>query len=105
MALYDRISIRSTAINRKKYYVNVVYPEVPPTADDTYIITSYEDRLDLLAYDYYGDERLWWVISSANPDITRRDSFFIKSGVQVRIPDINRKEQIKQQYDSLNAAR
>ena len=57
MALYDRISIRSTTINRKKYYVNVVYPEVPPTADDTYIITSYEDRPDLLAYDYYGDER------------------------------------------------
>ena len=105
MALYDKISIRSTFFNRKQYYINIVFPDIPPTSEDTYIISSYEDRLDLLAYDYYGDERLWWVISRANPDVTRKDSFFIKSGVQIRIPDLNRIEQIKQQYDSLNAAR
>ena len=69
---------------------------------DKYDIENIEEDIE---NDYYGDERLWWVISSANPDITRRDSFFIKSGVQVRIPDINRIQQIKQQYDSLNAAR
>ena len=47
----------------------------------------------------------WRKIMKANPDKLRRDSFFIKSGVQIRIPNVDRIEQIKQQYDSLNAAR
>ena len=105
MALYDKISIRSTFFNRKQYYINIVFPDIPPTSEDTYIISSYEDRLDLLAYDYYGDERLWWVISRANPDVTRRDSFFIKMGVQVRIPDANIIESLREEFESLNAAR
>ena len=72
--------------NRKRYFVPLKYPEIPLSADDLYVITTTGDRLDLLAYDYYGDEELWWVISRANPDVTRRDSFFIKSGEQIRIP-------------------
>ncbi len=28
------------------------------------------DRLDLLARHYYNDDRLWWRIVDANPDIT-----------------------------------
>ena len=105
MSLYRTINIRSTNNNPKRYYVNAVYPEIPPTSEDKYIITSVEDRLDLLAFDYYGDETLWWVISRANPDVTRRDSFFIKSGVQIRIPDPNIIESIRQEFDSLNASR
>lgn len=62
-------------------------------------------ELDLLAYDYYGDETLWWVVSRANPDVTRRDSFFIKPGIQIRIPTSNIIENLRQRFDSLNAAR
>ena len=107
MSLYDKISVRAVRTKEgiKRYYVNVIYPEIPPTSEDRYIITSYEDRLDLLASDYYGDETLWWVISRANPDVTRRDSFFIKSGVQIRIPDPNVIESVRQEFDSLNASR
>ena len=102
--LYNNIKI-NTIPRGPSYYVNAVYPEIEPTSEDKYLVTSYEDRLDLLAYDYYGDERLWWVISRANPDVTRRDSFFIKSGVQIRIPDPNIIESIRQEFDSLNASR
>jgi len=105
MSLYKTINVRSTSSHPKRYYVNAVYPEIPPTAEDKYIITSVEDKLDLLAFDYYGDETLWWVISRANPDVTRRDSFFIKMGVQVRIPDVNIIESLKEEFESLNAAR
>ena len=91
--------------NRKRYFVPLKYPEIPLSADDLYVITTTGDRLDLLAYDYYGDEELWWVISRANPDVTRRDSFFIKSGVQIRIPDPNVIESVRQEFDSLNASR
>ena len=88
-----------------RYYVNAIYPEIEPTSNDAYITTSYEDRLDLLAYDYYGDETLWWVISRANPDVTRRDSFFIKSGVQIRIPSGNILSSLIIEFEKLNANR
>jgi hypothetical protein len=29
---------------------------------------------------------LWWIIAIANPDIVRRDSFRLKSGLEIRIP-------------------
>ena len=102
--LYNNIKVNTTS-KGLSYYANAVYPEIEFSSEDKYIITSYEDRLDLLAYDYYGDEGLWWVISRANPDVTRRDSFFIKMGVQVRIPDVNIIESLKEEFESLNAAR
>ena len=37
------------------------------------------DRLDLLARHYYSDERLWWRILDANPDL--------QSGVEVSLKD------------------
>ena len=89
----------------KNYFVNMVYPEIPPTSMDKYIITSYEDRLDLLANDYYGDSSYWWVISRANPDLTKRDSFFIKTGVQIRIPPVSNLPSIMQEYERLNTVR
>ena len=89
----------------KDHYVNMVYPEIKPTSKDKYIITSWEDRLDLLANDHYGDSSLWWVISRANPDITKRDSFFIKTGVQIRIPPLEDIPLYLQEYEKLNAVR
>ena len=102
--LYNNIKINTT---RKglSYYANAVYPEVEFSSEDKYIITSYEDRLDLLAYDYYGDEGLWWVISRANPDVTRRDSFFITSGMQIRIPDKNIIPSLLLDFEKINARR
>ena len=107
MSLYDKISVRAVRTKEgiKRYYVNVIYTEIPPTSEDRYIITSYEDRLDLLAFDYYGDETLWWVISRANPDVTRRDSFFIKSGVQIRIPDESIIDFLLLEFEKINARR
>lgn len=102
--LYNNIKI-NTIPQGPSYYVNAVYPEIEPSSEDTYLITSYEDRLDLLAYDYYGDERLWWVISRANPDVTRRDSFFIKSGVQIRIPDPSIIDFLLLEFNKINARR
>ena len=58
-----------------------------------------------MAYDYYGDESLWWVISRANPETTRRDSFFIKSGVQIRIPDENIITSLLLDFEKMNARR
>ena len=77
-------------LNRKRYYKNIKYPEIPLSFDDIYITTTSGDRLDLFAHQFYQDVDLWWVITTANPDIIRRDSFALKPGIEIRIPqDIN----------------
>ena len=70
----------------KRYYKAAKYPEIPLSIDDVYITTTVEDRLDSLANHFYNDVDLWWIIAIANPDIVRRDSFKLKSGLELRIP-------------------
>ena len=71
---------------RGRYYKQIKYPEVPLSFNDIYIITKSEDRLDLLAEQFYGDIELWWIITMANLGKVKRDSFFVKGGLQIRIP-------------------
>ena len=72
--------------NNKRYYKSLKYPEIPLSTNDLYVITTSGDRLDLLANEYYQDIGLWWIISTANPDVIRRDSFGLKPGIEIRIP-------------------
>tara|TARA_R110000744_G_scaffold93333_1_gene180237 strand:+ start:105 stop:413 length:309 start_codon:yes stop_codon:yes gene_type:complete len=69
-----------------RYYRNLLYPPIPITSEDEYLIARSGDRIDNLALEFYNDIDLWWVITQANPDRIRRDSFFIKPGTVVRIP-------------------
>lgn len=66
------------------HYVNNVYPDIPPANNDYYVITTLGDRLDLLAYDFYQDSSLWWIIASANA--LPGDSIYPPIGMQLRIP-------------------
>jgi hypothetical protein len=71
---------------RKSTYYALRYPQIPLSQDDIYVITTQGDRLDLLANQFYKDVDLWWIISIANPNKIRRDSFNLKSGIEIRIP-------------------
>ena len=85
---YDQNIIYKT-IDNKPYYKGKLYPDIPYTDTDDYVITTIGDRLDLLAYSYYKDPELWWVISVANNNITK-GSMFPEPGTQLRIPiDVN----------------
>ena len=86
--------------NRRVYYKNIEYPEIPVSPTDMYIISKATDRLDLLANDYYGDSNAWWIIVKANPDKIKRDSFFLNPGLQIRIP-MNIRE-IYDNFDKIN---
>jgi len=66
------------------YQTNTLYPEIPSTEQDTYLITAYGDRYDTLALSYYGDVDLWWIIACANN--ATKDNLAIQPGVQIRIP-------------------
>jgi hypothetical protein len=43
-----------------------LYPNIPLRDDDVYVMTELGDRLDTLAFQYYQDPTLWWIIASAN---------------------------------------
>ena len=68
----------------KRYYTNNIYPEVPVSDNDIYIITSITDRLDVIAYNFYGDSTLYWIISTANN--LPGDTLIPDPGTQLRIP-------------------
>lgn len=81
---YQNIDIKKFEGKGVQYYTNNVYPDVPVSADDNYVIAVLGDRLDLLAFDFYGDTSFWWVIASANG--LSGDSIYLEPGSQIRIP-------------------
>ena len=81
---YDKNIINKTS-SGKRYYKGKIYPEIPYSDTDEYIITTIGDRLDSIAYSYYNDAELWWVISVANNNITN-GSMFPVPGTQLRVP-------------------
>ena len=81
---YQNIKTTKLNLTGSLYYQTNVYPEVQPTNNDYYVITTIDDRLDLLAFDFYQDSSLWWVIASANA--LPGDSIYPPIGVQLRIP-------------------
>jgi len=68
-----------------RYRKNAIYPDIPATASDTYVITTVGDRFDTLAQQFYRDTSLWWIIASANP-ANNTGSLIPKPGSQLRIP-------------------
>jgi phage tail protein X len=89
--------------NGKRYLKNVVYPNIPESIDDIYVETEYGDRVDVLAYQFYNDTSLWWIITTANPGKLRRDSYVCPPGLQIRIP-LNPSPIIKE-FDRINSSR
>ena len=83
------MATRYQYIQKTKYdgipaYVQQLYPSVVLASNDYYIEVAYNDRLDLIAQDFYGDSKLWWVIAMAN-DLPG-DSLFPPVGFQLRVP-------------------
>lgn len=81
---YQTIPLTKQNVTGSLYYQTNIYPEIQPTDTDYYIITTVNDRLDLIAYDFYQDSNLWWVIASANA--LPGDSMYPPIGIQLRIP-------------------
>jgi phage tail protein X len=65
-------------------YRSKIYPNIPLRDDDIYVVTDIGDRLDALAYKYYNNASLWWIIATAN---NLHDApLGIKEGIVLRIP-------------------
>lgn len=64
------------------------YRAIPKNAGDVeYKIDAvYRHRPDMLAYDLYGDAKLWWVFTSRNPNVLRDPVFDFVPGQTIFIP-------------------
>ncbi len=71
-------------ITKNRVIATTIYPEIEPADSDIYIYTKSHERLDLLAYQYYGTQRLWLVLAQANH--IGNGSFVIEPGTRLRIP-------------------
>ena len=61
-----------------------IYPNIPPSDDDIFVATETGDRFDTLAYQFYKDSTLWWVIACANN--IHNAVFGFEDGTVLRIP-------------------
>tara|TARA_R110000751_G_scaffold6487_1_gene27555 strand:- start:127 stop:450 length:324 start_codon:yes stop_codon:yes gene_type:complete len=84
-----------------KYYKTVYYPEISPSESDIYVETEFGDRLDLLAYRFYGDVTFYWIISIRNPDKVNFGSLYLTPGSQIAIP--RNIQGVIDSYNKLNA--
>lgn len=98
---YQNIEITKNKVTAPPIYVNAVYPDIPVTDEDSYVITTLGDRMDLMALNVYGDTGYWVFIASANG--LSGDSLFPPPGMQLRLPaDL---QQIVNDFNNTNRVR
>lgn len=68
----------------KQVYQSLSLPVIPELDSDIYIITNTADRLDSLAYKYYGEAKYWWIIAIVND--LGKGTISLEPGIQLRIP-------------------
>ncbi len=95
---YTDIQIKNNE-SGKRVTRSVLYPPIPRSVDDIYVLTTPGDRIDLLAKKYYDNVNNYWIIAEANA--IGKGSMTIPVGLQLRIP-INI-TQILQDYKDLNS--
>ena len=83
MGRYDDVPLR---INKKgqRVLVSTLYPQIPLSDEDQFIYPLDGDRLDNLAFRYYGDASLWWIIAQANN--LGKGRTILNPNFQIRIP-------------------
>ena len=62
---YIHTSIKRNSLGRQ-VLKPTIYPTIPIEDSDVFIYPVYGDRLDTLAFKYYKDTSLWWIIAKAN---------------------------------------
>lgn len=88
MARYSASSPWYTT-EQNSLYLDLWQPRPIPASDDDFQYTiqpQYNYRPDLLAYDIYGNPKLWWVFIQRNVDILTDPIYDFRSGVTISLP-------------------
>lgn len=90
-----RINARSELLHARLHRVDEVVfwgttepPEIAPADDDLLYTVTEIDRIDNLAFAFYGDEHLEWVIKRANGIYLIPND--MRPGDEIRIPSFER---------------
>ena len=83
----------------KRYFGTRLYPNIPVTSSDIYVVTNESDTFDNLAFKYYKNPSLWWIIAQSNN--IGKGKLSVPVGLQLRIP--TNITTILNNYTSLNS--
>ena len=83
----------------KRSFGTRLYPNIPVTSSDIYVVTNESDTLDNLAFKYYKNPSLWWIIAQSNN--IGKGKLSVPVGLQLRIP--TNITTILNNYTSLNS--
>lgn len=91
MASYDNSSPWANTVENDLYLELLEIRPVPSEPDDfLYTIENqYKFRPDLLAYDLYGNPKLWWVFIQRNMNVLKDPVFDFLPGTRIYIPKQN----------------
>lgn len=89
--VYDSGSnYRNTPIINNKYldiYQSPVIGDINEyELQDITVENKYNNRPDLLAYNLYGDAKLWWVFAEFNPDLLIDPIIDFVGGMKIKAP-------------------
>ncbi len=88
MATYSKASPWANTRQNNLYLELMEVRSIPADPDDfRYIIeVQYRHRPDLLAYDVYEDERLWWVFAKRNMNVIKDPIYDFEPGTAIFLP-------------------
>lgn len=91
MATYSKTSpyYKTSIVNG---YLDVIkFRDIPYETDDILfeVTNTYEHRPDLLAYDLYKDQSLWWVFALRNKNVLRDPVFDLLAGTKIYLPKLS----------------
>ena len=88
MAKYAKTSPWSDTRQNNFYLDLLEIRPVPAEADDfRYVIENqYRHRPDLLAYDVYGNAKLWWVFVQRNMNVIKDPIYDFEPGTVIYLP-------------------
>jgi hypothetical protein len=88
MAQYNKTSPYYNTSITQNYLDSFAIRPVSAESDDTLytLEPQYTYRPDLLAFDLYGDEKLWWVFTQRNMDVIRDPIYDFIAGVTIYLP-------------------
>lgn len=88
MAIYNQSSPWAATPQNNLYLELMEIRPVPAEDDDfRYVIESqYRHRPDLLAYDLYGNAKLWWVFVQRNMSVIKDPIYDFEPGIMIYVP-------------------
>jgi hypothetical protein len=90
-SLYNKTSVYYNTSITNGYLDVMSFRDIPNERDDILfeITSTYQNRPDLLAYDLYKDQNLWWVFSLRNKDVLKDPVFDMEPGTKIYLPKLS----------------